>query len=211
VFGGAAGDSNVILEAMLRPGLNGRALIPLISRKAVAALVAAGEGAEVTLPLGGDAAPAFFTPLEVTGRVRKIADGSAVKVDYNHQDQVDMGRVVIFDAGPVTLMISELSGVAGNLPDAYRAFGIEPRDYKIAVLKTASNFQYFAPITSQVIRADTRGPGQSDVFTLPWKRIPRPVYPLAPVSDWRDAHPANRKHAAVEPGHVGSRQPGRRA
>ena len=68
----------------------------------------------------------------------------------------------------MTLLISELRGVAGNVPDVYRAFGIEPSDYKMAVLKTASNFQYFAPITSRVIRVDTRGPGQSDVFTLPW-------------------------------------------
>ena len=74
-----------------------------------------------------------------------------------------MGRTVVFEVGPVTMLISELRGVAGNLPDVYRAFGIEPADYKMAVLKTASNFQYFAPITSRVIRVDTRGPGQSDV------------------------------------------------
>ena len=55
----------------------------------------------------------------------------------------------------------------------------------MAVLKTASNFQFFAALTSQVIRADTRGPGQSDVFTLPWKRMPRPIYPLDPMTDWR--------------------------
>ena len=48
----------------------------------------------------------------------------------------------------MTMLISELRGIAGNLPGVYRAFGIEPTDYKIAVLKTASNFQYFAPITS---------------------------------------------------------------
>lgn len=192
VFGGAAGDSNVILESILRLGIRSRALIPMISPDAVARLAEAGEGAEVTLPLGGDSAPEFFTPLEVAGTVRKIADGSRVPVHYNHQDEVNMGRVAVFETGPVTLMISELRGVAGNLPDAYRFFGIEPRDYKMAVLKTASNFQYFTPIASQVIRADTRGPGQSDVFTLPWKRLPRPVYPLDHVDDWRDAHPANR-------------------
>ena len=83
------------------------------------------------------------------------------------------------------MMITELRGLAGNLPELYSAMGVNPLDYKIAVLKTASNFQYFASITSRVIRADTRGPGQSDVFTLPWKRIPRPVYPLDPVDDWR--------------------------
>ena len=80
---------------------------------------------------------------------------------------------------------AELRGVAGNVPDVYEAFGIDLSDYKMAVLKTASNFQYFDRIASGLVRADTRGPGQSDVFTLPWQRIPRPVYPLETISDWR--------------------------
>ncbi|MEO7939907.1 MAG: M81 family metallopeptidase [Burkholderiaceae bacterium] len=186
VFGGAAGDSNLILEAMVRLGIRSRALVPLIAPEAVARLVEAGVGAQVTLPLGGNVAKEFFKPIDVTGVVRHIGSG-LVNLTRHYQDDIDMGRTVVFDVGPITLLISELRGMAGNLPDVYRAFGVEPLDYKIAVLKTASNFQYFADMTSQVIRVDTRGPGQSDVFGLPWKRIPRPVYPLEPISDWRDA------------------------
>jgi microcystin degradation protein MlrC len=197
VFGGAAGDSNLILEAMLRLGIRGRALVPLISPKAATRLAEAGEGACVTLPLGGDAATAFFRPLEVTGVVRKVG-GGVIDLADNHQRQIEMGRTVVFDAGPVTLLISELRGVAGNIPDVYRAFSVEPRDYQMAVLKTASNFQYFAPITSEVIRVDTRGPGQSDIMTLPWTRIPRPIYPLDPIDDWRIERAAERATSAVE-------------
>ncbi len=183
VFGGAAGDSNLILESMLRQGTTSPALIPLISPTAAARLTEAGEGAEVTLPLGGDATP-FFTPLSVTGTVRKVADGRLDLTADNQADsqgEIDMGRTVIFEVGPATLLISTLRGVAGNLPSVWRAFGIEPTEYKIAVVKTASNFQFFAPITSQVIRVDTRGPGQSDVMTLPWRRLPRPIWPLDPI------------------------------
>jgi microcystin degradation protein MlrC len=194
VFGGAAGDSNLILEAMLRLKIKGRALVPMISPGAVRTLAAAGEGAEVTLPLGGDSAPAFFSPIAVTGVVRKIG-GGVIPLKGYAQSEVDLGQAVIFEAGPVTMMITELRGVAGNLPDAYEAMGIDPRQYKMAVLKTASNFQFFEPIASQVIRVDTRGPGQSDVFTLPWQRIPRPIYPLERFSDWR-AH-------SSQPGNVG--------
>lgn len=185
VFGGAAGDSNLILEAMLRLNIKGPALVPLISPTAATRLHAAGVGATVTLPLGGDAATEFFTPIEVTGTVRAVGGGIVRLPDYNHQPEVDFGKAVLFEVGPITLMITEKRGVAGNTPDSYRAMGIEPADYKIAVVKTASNFQFFAPISSEVIRADTRGPGQSDVFTLPWKRIPRPVYPLETFTDWR--------------------------
>jgi microcystin degradation protein MlrC len=184
VFGGAAGDSNLLLEAMLRIGIEGGALVPMISPGAVATLVAAGEGAQVTLALGGEAASAFFSPLEVTGVVRKIG-GGVVPVDFDHQDSIDLGQAVIFDVGPVTLMITELRGVAGNVPGVYKAMDIDPAQYKMAVLKTASNFQYFASISSEVIRVDTSGPGQSDVFTLPWQRLPRPIYPLESFDDWR--------------------------
>jgi microcystin degradation protein MlrC len=185
VFGGAAGDSNLILEAMLRLKIKGPALLPLISPKAAMRLYEAGVGATVTLPLGGDAATEFFTPIEVTGTVKAIGGGVVRLSDYNHQPEVDYGKAVIFEAGPVTLLITEKRAVAGNTPEAYRVMGIEPADYKIAVVKTASNFQFFAPISSGVVRADTRGPGQSDVFTLPWKNIPRPVYPLETFTDWR--------------------------
>ena len=91
------------------------------------------------------------------------------------------------------MLISELRGVAGNVPDVYRAFGIEPADYKMAVLKTASNFQYFAPITSRVIRVDTRGPGQSDVFTLAVAAHSAPDLSRSIRStDWRDAPQGQR-------------------
>ncbi len=183
VFGGTAGDSNLILEAILRLGIKGRALIPLIEPATVAVLVAAGEGANVTLAVGGSST-GFFTPLTITGVVRKIANGH-VKVPVFQQPEFDQGRTVIFQTGPVTMLISERTGAAGNVPDVYRAFGIEPADFKMAVLKTASNFQFFKPITSQVIRVDTSGPGQSDVVGLPWRRVPRPIFPLDAINSWR--------------------------
>ena len=186
VFGGSSGDSNLILESILRQGIRSRVLMPLIEPETVAALVAAGEGAQVTLAVGGHAAPKFFTPLTVTGTVGRIHRGMVPLRNY-YQSEIDMGCTVVFQVGPVTLLVSELRGVAGNLPDVYEFMGIDPTQYQAAVLKTASNFQYFASITSQVIRVDTRGPGQSDVFSLPWQRIPRPVYPLDPIDDWRSA------------------------
>ena len=188
VFGGTAGDSNLILESILRQtangGITGRALIPLISPATARRLAEAGEGAEMTLPIGGDSCPHFFTPLTVTGRVRKVADGH-VKVAVFQQPEFDQGITVIFEIGPVTLFVTERSGAAGNVPDVYRAFGIEPADYQMAVLKTASNFQFFAPITARVIRVDTSGPGQSNVATLPWRRVPRPIFPLDPIDSWQ--------------------------
>ncbi len=184
VFGGSSGDSNLILESMLRLGIQSPVLMPLIEPQTAAALAAAGEGATVTLALGGHSAPKFFSPLMVTGKVGRIHRGMVLLRNY-YQAEIDMGCTVLFEVGPVTLLVSEYRGVAGNLPDVYEFMGLDLSRYKIAVLKTASNFQYFAALSSQVIRVDTRGPGQSDVLSLPWARIPRPMYPLDPIDEWR--------------------------
>lgn len=183
VFGGAAGDSNLILEAMLRLKIKGPALVPMISVPAVEKLHAAGEGATVTLELGGHVATEFFKPLTVKGIVRKLGSGPVSVPQYMHQPIVDMGRVAIFEVGPVTMLITEKRGVAGNVPGAYEAFGVDVARAKMVVLKTASNFQFYDGVASGLIRVDTTGPGQSDVMTLPWKRIPRPIYPLDPITD----------------------------
>lgn len=184
VFGGSSGDSNLILESMLRLGIQSPVLMPLIEPQTAAALAAAGEGATVTLALGGHSATKFFSPLTVTGKVGRIHRGMVPLRNY-YQAEIDMGCTLLFQVGPVTLLVSEYRGVAGNLPDVYEFMGLDLSRYKIAVLKTASNFQYFAALSSQVIRVDTRGPGQSDVLSLPWARIPRPMYPLDPIDEWR--------------------------
>ena len=73
---------------------------------------------------------------ELLNRIRKIAPGK-VNVPVFQQPSFDQGLTVIFDVGPATLMISERSGSAGNVPDAYRAFGIEPKHLLSAVIMTA--------------------------------------------------------------------------
>ena len=183
VFGGAAGDSTELIDAMLRMAVAGRALVPLVDAVAVATLAEAGEGATVTLWLGGGTS-GFFPPVEMTGVVRTVGTGHMIVEDLPGRE-FDMGRTVVFEAGPITVLVSEQAGIGGNHPQVWRAFGIEPADAKMVVLKTASNFQYYASMTSRVIRVDTTGPTQSDIKALPWERIPRPIYPLDEPTSWR--------------------------
>lgn len=103
---------------------------------------------------------------------------------YNDKD-IDMGTTVLVEVGNVTMVVSQRPGVAGNHPALYEHFGLNPADYGVAVLKTASNFQWYAHLTTEVIRVDTTGPTQSDIKALPWERVPRPIYPVDKVDDWR--------------------------
>ena len=183
VLGGSTGDSTVILRELLSTTLKHRALVPVTDPKVARELAAAEIGAVVTVQLGGWA-NSFYAPVTVTAEVKARRSGS-VSLEGLPQGAVDMGQAVILEAGNVTMLVTETSGVGGIHPGVYRHLGVEPAGYKMIVMKTASNFQYMREITTTVVRVATAGPTQSDVHSLPWRRIPRPMYPLDVVEDWR--------------------------
>lgn len=183
VFGGAGGDSTVLLAELLRAGAP-TALVPMVDPPAARRLAAAGVGATVELEVGS-AVTGWFARLPVAATVRAV-DELVLRPGGGYQDdEVDMGTTVLVDVGNVTMVVSERPGVAGNHPSLYRHFAVDPTGYGAVVLKTASNFQWYAELTTEVIRVDTVGPTQSDIRSLPWQRVPRPMYPLDHVEDWR--------------------------
>jgi len=184
LFGGAAGDSTIILREMLRQGIRETALVPIPDAEAVAACIDAGVGSEITVALGGKLDNVFSSPVEVTGKVAAIGGGWLV-AEVIGLDSFDMGRSVLLEVGSIKIVLSENRGVGGNHPIVYRQFGIEPAEAKMAVLKTASNFQYYAEMTSDIIRVDTLGGTTSHLDRFEWVHQPRPVYPLDDLPEWR--------------------------
>jgi microcystin degradation protein MlrC len=177
VFGGAPGDSTQILRELLRQQVNQPALLPIVDREAVAAAIQAGTGNTVTLALGGKLAPAFHQPVTVNARVARIG-GGRIQAEVVGMESFDMGQAVLLEVGALRIVVSEREGVGGNHPAVYRHFGVEPARAKLIVMKTASNFQYYADLTAQIMRVDTPGPTMSHLEQFDWQQLPRPIYPL---------------------------------
>jgi microcystin degradation protein MlrC len=95
-----------------------------------------------------------------------------------------MGRRALLEIDNVRLVVTTNVGIAGNHPIVYRSFGLEPATAKIVVVKTASNFQFYADMTSQVIRVDSFGHTMSQIDEFEWKHLPRPIYPLDELPSW---------------------------
>jgi len=189
VFGGATGDSTCLLREMLKQRITCTALLPMVDPEVVDVAVAAGIGSEITVKVGGKFDHVFNKPAEVTGRVVDIADGW-LEARIVGIPSFDMGRTVLFEVGSIKMVISENRGIGGNHPIVYRRFCVEPAKAKMVVLKTASNFQYYDSMTSQVLRVDTPGLTTSHLDQLDWVRLPRPIYPLDELPEWRaPAHP----------------------
>ena len=88
-----------------------------------------------------------------------------------------MGRAVLLEVGSIKLMVSEFRGIGGNHPIVYQQFGVDPAKAKMVVVKTGSNWQFFREWTSEVVRVDSPGSTMSPLEKLPWKKIPRPIWP----------------------------------
>ena len=124
--------------------------------------IKAGVGSEIHVRIGAKQSADYHQPLDLTAKVLAIG-GGRIEAGVIGIDSFDMGRAVLLAAGSVRIVVSETEGIGGNHPIVYRHFGIEPADAKMVVLKTASNFQYYADMSSELIRADTAGATMSDL------------------------------------------------
>lgn len=176
VYGGAPGDSTCILQALIQQQVPCLAFVPLIDTPAVDVALAAGVGTQITLSLGAQVDHRFNRPLTVTCRVAAVSHG--VTVHLPERGVCDIGRTALLEVGKVRIVVMELRTFAINHPILYTHLGLNIADARMVVVKTASNFQFFAPWRTGLIRVDSPGTTQSDLTAFAWKRIPRPMFPF---------------------------------
>ena len=184
VLSGVPGDSTCLLEEMLRQQIPCTALLPMVDAQVVGQAIAAGQGAEIEVAIGGKLDPVFGKTLRVRGHVGGIVETGMV-FTLGKLGSSDMGRCVLLEVGNVKIVVSENRGIGGTHPDIYRRFGVEPALAKMIVVKTYFNYMMFAPIYTDVIWADCPGLSGWDLRKFKWEKAPRPVYPLDEMGEWK--------------------------
>lgn len=177
---GSPGDSTGVLKHLLKAKLTGPAAIFLVDPAAVATAVDAGIGATVSMKVGGAFDTRNSKPVAVKGVVKIISDGRWVARarGYNTGITTCMGRTVVLEAGQVFLLIAERSSMTVD-PELFRSHGIDPVYCKIVVVKSPNGFRAaYAPIAKAMFVVDTPGVSTANLRTLPFRRVPRPIYPL---------------------------------
>ncbi len=176
---GSPGDSAAVLARLLALGVQERCLVSVVDAPAVAAAIAAGVGTEITVPVGGTLDPRYSTPVEITGRVRVISDGRFVFSGSEFTGtEGRMGRAAVIQAGSISVLVMEQPAFTID-PAYYRSVGLEPRDAKIVVVKSALQFRdNYGPFAREMWVVDTSGPSTANLGRLTWEHIPRPLFPF---------------------------------
>jgi len=185
---GAGGtcDTTGMLAALVRNKAKGAALGIMLDREAAKAAHAAGEGAEITVALGGRGGIPGDAPYEATFTVEKLGDGQFTCTGPNLGGRrMNLGPMALLRIGGTRIVTSSSRAQASD-QEMFRHLGVEPSEQKILVLKSTVHFRaHFQPIAETVLVALAPGGHISDARQYPYQKL-RPGVRLAPLDpEWQ--------------------------
>ncbi len=177
---GGYGDAPGLLAALLKAGVAGACFGPMVDPEAAAYLTVQASGSTVTLALGGKTAPQFGGgPIMVSGTLVLLSDGH-----YTGDGPMigglrgDWGPTAVLRVAGVDILVVARPGQMLDLQQ-FRAFGIDPAAKRVVALKSQQHFRAaFQPIAARIIVCDSGALCSPDLRILPFRQVPRPVFPL---------------------------------
>ena len=181
---GGTGDTTGMLEALVRNHAQQAAICVLTDANAAAAAHAAGEGADITIELGGCTPLPDVRPFRGTFRVTRLTDGRFVcKGPCVGGREANLGPTALLTIGGVSIVVASKRMQAYDL-EIFRHIGVEPTAQKILVVKSTCHFRAdFEPIAERVLVAVAPGAHLVDARLYPYKHLRAGVRlePLGPA------------------------------
>ncbi|MGH8676317.1 MAG: M81 family metallopeptidase [Burkholderiales bacterium] len=182
---GGTMDTMTVLGAILDARLEDVAAFAIFDPEAVRKMQAAGNGANVTLSLGGKLdMPALGlkgTPREVSGKVKRLVGGT-----YRNEGPMakgeagNLGPSAVLDTGRCEIAVISRHTEPYDM-GSFRALGIEPSKKRYVMLKSRVHWRAgLGPLAKAVVECAGTGVCTSEYAQLKFERVRRPVYPLDP-------------------------------
>jgi len=197
---GAPGDTTHILRALIEAGIRKAAIAVFWDPLAVEACFNAGQGAKLVLRIGGKYEPHSGPCLDAAAEVLLLRRGV-------HQSQnTGVGSIFLGDVAVIRvegieiLMATRRVGVF--VPAVFEDNGISLADKQVIAIKNLyKHTDVFAPLVRKQLYVAAPGTSNPNWAELPFKRLPRPMWPLDADPLGRDGN--GRKPAGSVAGKIG--------
>jgi microcystin degradation protein MlrC len=177
---GGYGDATALLFAMLEAGVTNACFGPMVDSEAVIELHSAVVGEQIQITIGGKTDPLFGGgPLTLEGELVSISDGHFIgDGPMIHGLHGRFGPSAVLRVGGVEILVVTIARQILDLQQ-FKAFGIDPQNKHVVALKSMQHFRAaFEPIAGQVIVCDSGALCTPNYGRLPYKNVPRPIFPL---------------------------------
>jgi microcystin degradation protein MlrC len=191
--GGGRGNTAYILEAFVKAGVQG-AVLGIHNDPALAAEAhAKGLGARFLARFNRDESNVFSRPFEAEAVVEALTDGKVVgRRGIYAGRSVSTGRTALLRIGGVRVAVVTLRRQLAE-PQMVESLGVDLRQVRSLVVKSRGHFRSgFDDIWSRdrIIEVDVPGLTTVVLTRVPWREVPRPIYPLDPEMAWTPPQPA---------------------
>jgi microcystin degradation protein MlrC len=173
--GGGNSDQATVLESLLRHKARNVVFAGITDRPATEACYQVGVGQRVHLSIGATLDPKASRPVKAEAMVRFLLD---------ERNPARREAVVRIPADPgafvrqgITLVLSAYRRPYHDIVDFTR-LGLDPRSFKIIVVKSGYLSPELAPIANPSLMALSDGAINQDIVHLPANRYRRPSYPF---------------------------------
>jgi len=183
IGGGAPGDGTGLLRALVEREIPDAAIC-INDPVAVQRLSSLPVGARETLPIGGRGSRLDAGPLTLDVELLRRGDGKFELEDKQSHlasmsgDHFDMGPCAVVRHGGLTILLTSRKTPPFDLGQ-WRSQGIEPRNLSVIAVKAAvAHRRAYDAIAARMLWVDTPGPCTSNLRSLPYHKIQRPIHPL---------------------------------
>jgi microcystin degradation protein MlrC len=183
IGGGAPGDGTGILRALLRHQV-GNAAVVINDPEAIAALRDVPVGGVATVAIGGKKTTLDEGPVTLAVTLLSRSNGRFTLEDRNSHlaamrgIHINMGPSAVVEARDITILLTTNKTPPFDLGQL-RSQGIEPTMLSIIGVKAGvGHRRAYDPIATASYTVLTPGTNISDLRTLPFRRIHRPIFPL---------------------------------
>jgi microcystin degradation protein MlrC len=190
-------DSPAVLESLIRHGATD-CVVAIRDPNVVDAALEGGVGATLEMEVGAAIDDRFYTPLKVTGKVKLIDDGEYMicgpthggwgrEVNRDAWKEVNVGpRAVLRLANKIDVVFfTPWDGSISKDRDFFKSAGVVFDEKRIVVVKSnQAHRASFDPITAGNIDLASPGASTVDYASLPFRHIPRPLWPIDREFDW---------------------------
>lgn len=186
--GGATSDATHLVRGLLEAGIGPLAAGLFWDPVAVDICEAAGEGAHVSLRIGGKASRLSGEPLDLDVRVCRIVE------DLQQPFGGGMwptGKAVMVQSGRLSMVLTRLRTQCFAM-EAFTELGVDLAAQKAVIVKSSNHFEAsFRNLGGAILRVDTPGALTHAFAELPYQKLKRPIQPLDTLGveprrlDWR--------------------------
>lgn len=185
--GGGRGNTSFILAAFYKAGVTGCAIGPVFDPPLAAEAHRLGVGATFVARFNRDETTTFSDPFTAEGKVVALSDGLFVgRRGMAAGRTLDMGPAALVQVGGIQVVVMTHRHQALD-PMFFETFGVDIAKLRCLVVKSRGHFRagfdIFFP-DDRIIEVDVPGLTTPVLQNVPWRQVPRPIYPLDPEMTW---------------------------